>query len=141
MNFTEQTLAKISEKEPDFLVKLRKQHLSIYDKLQMPTIRDEEWKYTDLTPLKISDFSLTEKQHRFQQAIPKNKDVIFMPLHVAAKEHEDLVKKYLFKVHSSFVLSDKFAALQSAFWQEGVFIYVPKNVSVDEPLSLTSFVA
>ena len=138
--FTEKTLEKISEKEGDFLAKLRKENFATYEKLQMPTAKEEEWRYTDLSSLKISDFSLTEKQHRFQQAIPKNKEIIFMPLLVAVKEHEDLVKKYLFKTYNSFILSDKLAALQGTFWQEGIFFYVPKNVTVDEPVSLTSFV-
>ncbi len=141
MAFTSQTLSKLSEKESAFLAQHRKKNFGTYEKLQMPTIKEEEWRYTDLTALKLSDFSLTEKQHRFQQAIPKNKDIIFMPLLLAAKEHADLVEKYLFKNYDSFILSDKLAAMQSTFWQEGVFFYVPKNISVEEPVSLTSFVA
>ncbi|HIK00293.1 TPA: Fe-S cluster assembly protein SufD [archaeon] len=138
--FTEQTLAKVAEKESDFLASLRKNNFSTFEKLPLPNQKEEEWRYTDLTPLKLSEFSLPEKKHGFNFSWQSNKEVIFMPLALAAREHEDLVEKHLFKTHSPFILSDKFAALQSAFWQEGVFVYVPKNVVVEDPVSLTAFV-
>lgn len=58
--------------------------------------------------------------------------VIFMDLETAVREHEDLVKKHL---HTA-VKSDEhqLAALHSAIWNGGVFLYVPRNVVIDKPV-------
>ncbi len=59
------------------------------------------------------------------------KGVIYCSLHEAAQSHADLVKQYL-----GTVVADedtKWHALSSALWQGGAFLYVPRNVSVDEP--------
>ena len=58
--------------------------------------------------------------------------VIFMDTDTALKEHEDL-----FREHFSTVIpagDNKFAALNSAVWSGGSFIYVPKGVHVEIPL-------
>lgn len=58
--------------------------------------------------------------------------VIFTSLAQAAQTHPDLVQKYL---GSEAVppSNGKFAALNSALWQGGVFLYLPKNVEVEHP--------
>ncbi|SES91416.1 Fe-S cluster assembly protein SufD [Paenibacillus sp. NFR01] len=58
--------------------------------------------------------------------------VIFTDLQTAAKEHGDLVQRYLHKA----VLPGEhsLAALHAALWSGGVFLYVPKNVVIDTPL-------
>jgi len=140
LHFTEQTLAKISAQESDFLVSLRKNNFEIFSKLSMPSFKEEEWRYTDLLSLKLHEFSPIERNHKFRTAALKNKDVIFMPLSKAAKEHPDLIKKYLFTAHKDFIFSDKLAALESSFWNDGVFLYVPRGVSYEGPISLTSLV-
>jgi len=58
--------------------------------------------------------------------------VIFMPLSEAVKEYPDLIKKYFSRVVS--YSDNRFAALNTAVWSGGIFIYVPKNVKVDIPL-------
>lgn len=61
------------------------------------------------------------------------KGVIFTDLETAAREHGDLVQSYL---HTA-VKTDEHAvsALHSALWNGGVFLYVPKNVEIqDVPL-------
>ncbi|SEO21929.1 Fe-S cluster assembly protein SufD [Paenibacillus sp. OV219] len=60
------------------------------------------------------------------------KGVIFTDLETAAREHSDLVKKYLFSVVPQD--ENKLTALHSAIWNGGVFLYVPKNVEVELPL-------
>jgi len=58
--------------------------------------------------------------------------VIFTSLDTAVKEYPELVKKYFGKIISPY--ENKFAALNTAVWSGGVFIYVPKGVKVDIPL-------
>ena len=57
--------------------------------------------------------------------------VIFCSLEQAAREHEDLVLRYLGRAVEN--TDNKFAALNAAYWTGGVFLYVPKNVQVEEP--------
>jgi Fe-S cluster assembly protein SufB len=62
----------------------------------------------------------------------ENIGVIFCDTDTAVKEHPELVKKYFGKVISPN--DNKFAALNSAVWSGGSFIYVPKGVKVPMPL-------
>lgn len=59
--------------------------------------------------------------------------VIFTDLFTAMNEHEDLVKKYFMK-DAVTVDEHKLTALHAALLNGGIFIYVPENVKVDEPL-------
>ncbi|CQR46548.1 FeS cluster assembly protein SufB [Paraliobacillus sp. PM-2] len=58
--------------------------------------------------------------------------IVFKDTDTALKENEDLFKQYFGKVIPS--ADNKFAALNSAVWSGGSFIYVPKGVKADTPL-------
>ncbi|MGA2977204.1 MAG: Fe-S cluster assembly protein SufB [Spirochaetia bacterium] len=58
--------------------------------------------------------------------------VIFTDPETAVREHPDLVKQYFGTVIP--YLDNKFAALNSAVWSGGSFVYVPKGVKVEVPL-------
>ncbi|HSR29206.1 MAG TPA: Fe-S cluster assembly protein SufD, partial [Anaerolineae bacterium] len=58
--------------------------------------------------------------------------VIWTDLHTAVKEYPDLVQKY-FMEQAVPVTTDKYTALNAAFWSGGTFLYVPKNVMVELP--------
>jgi Fe-S cluster assembly protein SufB len=58
--------------------------------------------------------------------------VIFTDTDSAVREHPDLVREYFSTVIPS--ADNKFAALNSAVWSGGSFIYVPKGVKIDFPL-------
>ncbi|MGL5020649.1 MAG: Fe-S cluster assembly protein SufB [Mycoplasmatales bacterium] len=62
----------------------------------------------------------------------EEKGVIFMDTDSAIQKHEDIFKKYFGKVVPSS--DNKFAALNSATWSGGTFIYIPKGVHLDMPL-------
>lgn len=61
-----------------------------------------------------------------------NQGVIFSDPESALKEHPEIFKKYFGTVIPS--LDNKFAALNSAVWSGGSFIYVPPGVKIDYPL-------
>jgi Fe-S cluster assembly protein SufB len=50
----------------------------------------------------------------------------------AVREYPELVKEYFGTVIPPG--DNKFAALNSAVWSGGSFIYVPKGVHIDDPL-------
>jgi len=58
--------------------------------------------------------------------------IIFCDMDTAVREHPDLVRKYFGTIIPPN--DNKFAALNSAVWSGGSFIYVPPNVIVDQPL-------
>ena len=60
--------------------------------------------------------------------------VIFTDLRTALAEHEELVRAYLGVQVSAG--DNKFAALHFALWQNGTFLYVPRNVSVEKPFQV-----
>ena len=62
----------------------------------------------------------------------KEQGVIFCSLQDAVRNYPDLVEKYLHKLVAPN--KDKFAALHSALWSGGVFLYVPEGVSVELPV-------
>lgn len=66
-----------------------------------------------------------------KQTIAKD-GVIFCGMDEALAKYPKLVKEYLGKLVPPS--DNKFAALNSAVWSGGSFIYVPKNVKVDLPL-------
>ena len=60
------------------------------------------------------------------------KGVIFTDTDTAVREHSDLLREYFGKIIPP--TDNKFAALNSAVWSGGSFIYVPKGVSIEFPL-------
>ncbi|MBI1795871.1 MAG: Fe-S cluster assembly protein SufB [Candidatus Eisenbacteria bacterium] len=69
--------------------------------------------------------------HKIQEKLEKQ-GVLFLSCDHGLKEHEELFKQYFGTVIPS--ADNKFAALNSAVWSGGSFIYVPKGVHVDVPL-------
>jgi len=69
--------------------------------------------------------------HKIKENLEKQ-GVIFLSCDQGLKEHEELFRQYFGTVIPS--TDNKFAALNSAVWSGGSFIYVPKGVHVDVPL-------
>ena len=60
------------------------------------------------------------------------KGVIFTDTDTAVREHPELLREYFGKIISPH--DNKFAALNSAVWSGGSFIYVPPGVKIEFPL-------
>jgi Fe-S cluster assembly protein SufB len=58
--------------------------------------------------------------------------VIFLDMDSGLREHEDIVREYFATIIPA--ADNKFAALNSAVWSGGSFVYVPAGVHVDIPL-------
>lgn len=69
--------------------------------------------------------------HSLREDLQK-KGVIFVDTDTALREYPDLVKQYLGTIIP--IQDNKFAALNSAVWSGGSFVYVPAGVKVDIPL-------
>ena len=135
-----------------------------FKKISLPVSTDEVWRRTDLRLLPAADFKipqtgafedlpivpdellkpLTGEQHGGQitllpggskvdldDALAK-KGVVFTDFRTAEKNHSDLLKKLIGQVVKPE--DGKFAALASALSENGVLLYVPKGVQVEQPL-------
>lgn len=69
--------------------------------------------------------------HSIQEHLEKQ-GVIFVSIENGLKEYPDLFREYFGKVIP--IEDNKFAALNSAVWSGGSFVYVPPGVKVDLPM-------
>jgi len=69
--------------------------------------------------------------HNVQEEL-KEKGVIFLSIEDGLREHPDIFREYFSTVIP--IQDNKFAALNSAVWSGGSFVYVPPGVKVELPL-------
>ncbi len=69
--------------------------------------------------------------HNLQKSL-EDQGVIFLDTDSALREHPDLLREYFATIIPP--ADNKFAALNSAVWSGGSFIYVPPGVKVEMPL-------
>ena len=69
--------------------------------------------------------------HNIQEHLAKQ-GVIFLSIEEGLRQHPDLFRQYFGKVIP--IEDNKFAALNSAVWSGGSFVYIPPGVKVDLPL-------
>jgi Fe-S cluster assembly protein SufD len=135
VGFNTETLEKsVLQGEPDWLRERRLSALEIYERLPMPSKTDEEWRRTDVSAFNPAEYSTLEHKNGLKLERPSGlpAGVILKPLRVAAKENPELVQKHLFTIlHAG---RDRFAALHSAFFTGGTFLYVPDGVEISEPI-------
>jgi Fe-S cluster assembly protein SufD len=151
--------------EPAWLRDLRTAAWQQFEALPMPSQRDEEWMRTDIRTLRLDRFSpiseaaapatvsaglLTEgvtlggqtiavdsRSHTAQLSEKwASKGVHFGSLDALVQSHGDLVRKHLNRAFEPGY--DKFAALHAAIWSGGTLLYVPRGVTIDEPLHMLS---
>ncbi len=96
-----------------------------FDRLGIP---EAEQKYLQGVSAQYDSESV---YHNLRQDL-EDKGVIFLDMDSAVREYPDLVKEYFGTVIPS--ADNKFAALNSAVWSGGSFIYVPKGTKVEMPL-------
>ena len=148
----------------DAIASYRNQAWLAYQKHALPDTSLEAWRRTDIHTLPADKFKfaaegafndlppvredllrpLTADQHGGQIVLVPGgskieldeklakKGVIFTDLKTAEQQHPELLAKMLGKTVN--VEEGKFSALAGAFAQNGVVLYVPRNVTVDEPL-------
>ncbi|MCD0461378.1 Fe-S cluster assembly protein SufD [Roseiconus lacunae] len=153
--------------EPDWLVALRREAFEHASKMDWPHRRHEEWIRTDIRAFQLNKFGLpslesseptvTQTPHQLISGVElggrietvdsavvnhslaselESKGVVFGPLSQLANSHADLVRPHLFTAFDPD--HDKFAALHAAFMAGGQFLYVPRGVTISQPLHIGS---
>jgi Fe-S cluster assembly protein SufD len=142
---------------------LRKSAISNFSELQFPTLKDEEWKYTNISALlkhnfvpfqkspedfnvKVHQFLFDKMEHNlivfvngvFSKTLSKVKDlpegVIVNSLAEEIKKDNPIVKKHLGK-YADFK-NHIFTSLSTAFVHDGAFIYVPEGKIIEDPIHI-----
>jgi Fe-S cluster assembly protein SufB len=118
----QKTLKSLNEVDPELL--------RTYDKLGIPL---EEQKI--LAGVAVDAvFDSVSVATTFQQELAKH-GIIFCPFSEAVRKHPELVKKYLGSVVPP--TDNFFAALNSAVFSDGSFVYIPKGVRC--PMELSTY--
>lgn len=101
-----------------------------FDKLGIPL--DEQKKLSGVAVDAVMDSSSVKTT--FKEALAE-KGIIFCSFSEAVKEHPDLIKKYMGMVVP--YTDNYFAALNSAVFSDGSFVYIPKGVRC--PMELSTY--
>ena len=139
---------------------IRKKAFDSFNRLGIP-VKHEEWKYTRISPLFNKEYKLSQEATSvswkeveevrlpgFEQATElvfvngtfsfplstvRSNQILIMPLEEATKsEYREIVSKHL--GHSSKYQKDGINALNTAFVQDGVFIFAKKGQIVEQPI-------
>jgi len=120
--------------EPGWLVERRAQAFDIFEKLDDPDPKGEEWRYVDVRGFDFARFAAPRPRLQSPD-LPASlaaKGVVFADFTTAAKEHPELLREHFF---NEVPLDEhRFTALHGAFHSDGLLIYVPAGVEVDVPL-------
>ena len=60
--------------------------------------------------------------------------IIACKLSDAFEKHNNLVEKYLYRLVNN--KTGKFEAMNGALWNDGIFLYIPKNLKIEHPIHL-----
>lgn len=127
--------------EPGWLTERRASAFDLFEKLDMPDPKGDEWRYVDVQDFDFDRFSAPVPGTETLKLPPElsAKGVVFVDLGTAIREHADLLKEHFFTEVP--VDEHRFTALHGAFVSEGFLLYVPNNVEVDIPLEVMHVVA
>jgi Fe-S cluster assembly protein SufB len=99
---------------------------STYDRLGIPEAEKQR-----LVSGVAAQYESEVVYHKIREDL-EEQGVLFLDTDSGLREHEDLFREYFGTVIP--VGDNKFAALNTAVWSGGSFIYVPKGVNVEIPL-------
>ncbi|KLO61939.1 MULTISPECIES: Fe-S cluster assembly protein SufB [unclassified Dermacoccus] len=117
---------KSTEKQATTWDELPEDIKATYDKLGIPEAEKQR-----LIAGVAAQYESEVVYHQIREDL-EEKGVIFVDTDSGLREHEDLFKEYFGSVIPAG--DNKFAALNTAVWSGGSFIYVPPGVHVDIPL-------
>ena len=136
-----------------------------FEQIGFPTVHDEEWKYTNLAPLAKESFQPAVAPVEFTDsniarlAYPETENAHLVVVNgflredlststgldeivaidlfsaVADARYNKIARKYL--ARNANYHDNGVKALNTAFLQSGVFLWIPKNVKLETPLQIT----
>lgn len=157
--------ASLAKQQPAWLFPLRKAGVSQFAELGYPTLHDEDWRFTNVAhAAKLPFLPATEPASasvtladlkEFTFAAQPGSRLVFVDGHFAASLSDlkalpegvkvaslkqalntdaTLIEQHLTRYATGE--ANAFTALNTAFFTDGLFVHVPKNVSVEEPVQV-----
>jgi Fe-S cluster assembly protein SufD len=153
----------LTEGEPAWLRGIRHSAWLYFAEAGFPTIRDEEWKYTNLQPLTRTAFHYAAERPelsagrlgrlRFSNLAPNRlvfvnghyspelSDAASLPAGIQARSLADVIRQAPEKLEphlAKYALFEDqpFNALNTAFLRDGAYLFIPTNQVVEEPIQL-----
>jgi Fe-S cluster assembly protein SufD len=150
-----------ASQSPQWLSDLRAQGRARFDAVGFPTTRDEEWKYTDVTPIANLSFAPQPNLNGVSYSLESflfgdAHRLVFLNGHFAAEQssigelpvgvivgslaaaiasNNEIVQQHLGR-YATHTEDDAFTALNTAFLHDGAFIYVPNGVALERPIEV-----
>ena len=149
--------------QSEWLAAARREAWDVFSSMNWPGRTDEEWIRTDIRLFKLDRYPVPGMLDQDQppkrpssvldagvelagRAVScdgrtviseldeslKQRGVLFGDLETIAAENPELVKRHLNRAFDHRY--DRFAALHSAFWTAGKFLYVPRGVDIEQPI-------
>ncbi|MEK6946474.1 MAG: Fe-S cluster assembly protein SufD [Nanoarchaeota archaeon] len=111
--------------------------LEIFNSTPIPNEKGEDWRYTEIEKLKLENFAPFESAVKISATELSenlmNRGVILTDINSALEKYPAALN-YFFK--SCKMDKDKFVALSAAHFNHGIFLYVPKNLELTEPIKV-----
>jgi Fe-S cluster assembly protein SufD len=147
--------------EPLWLRHLRAEGWDIFNSSGFPTVRDEDWRFTNLAPLTRTAFRRAAQTSVSRAAIedallagaacqlvfvngrfaPEISDISNLPsglevssLSQALNHKSENVEQHLGRYAN--LRRDAFAALNTALWEDGAYIHVHRGARIEQPVHL-----
>ncbi|MFN2594599.1 MAG: Fe-S cluster assembly protein SufD [Actinomycetota bacterium] len=127
--------------EPGWLAERRLHALDVFEKLDDPDPKGEEWRYVDVRGFDFDRFAAPVPVATEFDLPPDlaAKGVIVESFRTAASAHPELLRDHFFT--DVAVDEHRFTALHAAFHSDDVLVYVPKGVEVELPIEVARRVA
>ncbi len=152
------------ENLPEFLREYRLRGWNLFQTIPMPSTNDEAWRRTDLRGLRASELTLRAEVPKRGLRPPRNllkplvgkrhggqiilvptqnptiavneewrqQGIVFTDFRTAQVQHPDFLANSIGQIVRPE--EGKFAALATAFAEDGVIVYIPRGVRLKEPL-------
>lgn len=145
-----------TRREPDNIAKQRRSALKDLEKNGLPTRQQEAWRFTDLSAVQNTLWQVPEAvppaiatlpplghastltfvngrfvpKHARLRSLPDK--VLVASLQQALRTHPELIEPHC----AASQPAQPFAALNSALWEDGAFVYVPRGAQLETPIHL-----
>ncbi|NIV42758.1 MAG: Fe-S cluster assembly protein SufD [Candidatus Dadabacteria bacterium] len=147
-----------------FAENTREEAINNFVKLGFPTLRDEDWRFTNIVPIVKSQYSISTDVTTKLENIDINRylihgldshlmvfvdgvysaelssindtddNILIKPISIALSDNTDIVEKHLFSCAD--IKLEAFTALNTAYFTDGAFVYVPSNTELDKTVEV-----
>ncbi len=162
----QQNREQIGDGDPQFMQDLREEAIRVFKQTGFPERKQENYKYTHLEPVFDGEFSFHFNQREiefddeeiFRCDVPMldahvlmvlngffyspagnnlqvlDNGIIYGSLKEATHRYPGLVAKYMGE--NASMANEAFVSLNTAFSQDGIFLYVPENQGLEKPIQI-----